>query len=67
MGSKGRDVIAAKSCYVVAEIGAPRMTSREYLGLANVVIRGCPTDHVINKRQIRGGTTATQIPRLEIT
>ena len=52
MGSKGRDVIAAISCYVVTEIGAPRMTSGEYLGLTNVVIRGCPTDHVINKRQI---------------
>ena len=52
MGSEGRDVIAAKSCYVVAEISTPGMTSREYLGLTNVVIRGCPTDHVVNKRQI---------------
>jgi len=67
MGSKGRDVIAAISCYVVAKIGAPRMTSREYLRLTNIVIRGSPTDHVINKRQIRRGAAGTQIPRLEIT
>ena len=67
MGSKGCDVIAAKSCYVVAEIGAPRMTGREYLGRADVVVREMPNRSYHRQRQIRGGATATQIPRLEIT
>ena len=66
MRTKGRDVVAAKSCYVVAEIGTPRMTGREYLGRADVVVRGCPVNHIIDERQIRGGAAAAQIPRLEI-